>query len=126
MPSETSAATSLAVVRSPGRHSGHMSPGHEKSEDVVLLDRHQVRKQLPDIMGSVLARIWIDPDFHAEFMKDPRDALKANGVLLPNTIHIEFSVSHGERPKVVVYEQQQNSRFKLRLFYLQLIMLAGR
>ncbi len=119
-------STSLTHVRSPGMHSGHFSTQSEGAPQVELKDREAVRRQLPDILGGVLARVWIDPDFHSEFMKSPRDSLDRNGITLPENIHIEFSVSHGERPKVVVYEQQEDSRFRLRLFYLQLIMLAGR
>ena len=33
-------------------------------EELYLENRHAVREQLPDILGRVLARIWIDEKFH--------------------------------------------------------------
>lgn len=95
-------------------------------DDLLLNNREEVRQQLPDIMGQALARIWIDPEFHRTFAADPVGTLRESGVFLPETMSIEFSVSASERPKVIVYEQPEGSRFKMRVFYLQLVMLAGR
>jgi hypothetical protein len=95
-------------------------------QDILLRDRDEVRKQLPDILGQALARIWIDPHFHQAFANDPVGTLAMSGVFLPETMAIEFEVSSGQRPKVIVYEQKPGTRFRLRVFYLQLIMIAGR
>lgn len=94
--------------------------------DTYIKDREQVRQYLPDILGKVLARIWIDSDFHAAFARDPEGTLARNGVHLPETMSIQFEKAQTDRPRVVVYEQQAGSKFKLRIFYLQLIMMAGR
>ena len=91
-----------------------------------LKNRADVRKYLPDILGRVLARIWIDSDFKEEFEKDPQKTLEYNGVYLPEDMSIEFQKPNSDRPRIVVYEQRPNSRFKLRVLYLQLIMMAGR
>ncbi len=88
--------------------------------------REDVRQYLPDILGRVLARIWIDPEFHAEFAKNPERTLAQNGVVLPENMSIEFQKQNTERPRIVVFEQQPGSRFKLRVLYLQLVMMAGR
>lgn len=88
--------------------------------------REDVRQYLPDILGRVLARIWIDPEFHAEFSKNPEQTLARNGVVLPENMSIEFQKQNSERPRIVVFEQQPGSRFKLRILYLQLVMMAGR
>ena len=95
-------------------------------EDVNLLNRAEVKEKLPDILGRVLARSWLDKDFMEQFKSEPLDVLRAAGVNLPETIHIEFQKANSDRPKVVVYEQQENSKLKLRVFYLQLVMVAGR
>ena len=91
-----------------------------------LKNRADVRKYLPDILGRVLARIWIDSNFKEEFEKDPQKTLEFNGVYLPEDMSIEFQKPNSDRPRIVVYEQRPNSRFRLRILYLQLIMMAGR
>ena len=89
-------------------------------------NRDEVRKFLPDILGRVLARIWIDSDFREQFSTDPQKTLEFNGVYLPEDMSIEFQKPNSDRPRIVVYEQRPNSKFKLRVLYLQLVMMAGR
>ena len=88
--------------------------------------RDDVKKYLPDILGKVLARIWIDPDFHREFSRNPSKTLAKNGVVLPENTEIEFQREDTQRPRIVVFERRHGSKFKLRIFYLQLVMMAGR
>lgn len=95
-------------------------------EETYIADREEVRRFLPDILGKVLARIWIDAEFHSLFSRDPEGTLAQNGVHLPETMSIEFQKPQSDRPRIVVYEQPTNSKFKMRVFYLQLIMMAGR
>ena len=89
-------------------------------------NREEVRKLLPDILGRVLARIWIDSEFREKFSIDPQKTLEFNGVYLPEDMYIEFQKPSSDRPRIVVYQQRPNSRFKLRVLYLQLVMMAGR
>ena len=89
-------------------------------------NRDEVRKFLPDILGRVLARIWIDSNFREQFSTDPQKTLEFNGVILPDDMTIEFQKPNSDRPRIVVYEQKPNSKFKLRVLYLQLVMMAGR
>ena len=91
-----------------------------------LKNRADVRKYLPDILGRVLARIWIDSNFKEEFEQDPQKTLEFNGVYLPEDMSIEFQKPNSDRPRIVVYEQRPKSKFKLRVLYLQLVMMAGR
>ena len=93
---------------------------------VDLQNRDDVKEQLPDILGRVLARAWLDKEFLEEFRENPLGVLANAGVHLPNTMHIEFQKANSDRPKVVVFEQPENSKLKLRVFYLQLVMVAGR
>ena len=89
-------------------------------------DREDVRQNLPDILGKALARTWIDNEFHQAFDHDPVGTLASHGVFIPNTMSIEFQRKTSDRPRIVVYEQNPNSKFKARVLYLQLVMMAGR
>ncbi len=91
-----------------------------------LKNKTEVRKHLPEILGRVLARIWIDTDFKEQFSVDPQKTLEFNGVYLPEDMSIEFQKPNSDRPRIVVYEKRPNSKFKLRVLYLQLVMMAGR
>ena len=89
------------------------------------MDRDAVKKFLPDILGRALARMWIDNEFQISFSEDPKGALENAGVYLPEEMTIEFSKKISDRPKIIVYEKPNNSKFKIRILYLQLVMLAG-
>ena len=91
-----------------------------------LKNRSEVRKFLPDILGRVLARTWIDAEFKEQFHEDPQKTLEFNGVYLPEDMSIEFQKPNSDRPRIVVYEQRPNSKCRLRVLYLQLVMMAGR
>ena len=95
-------------------------------EDMHLVSKEDVKKYLPDILGRALARVWIDSSFNKIFSQNPQKALERHGVFLPENVNIEFQKPDSDRPSVVVYQQSQGSKFKLRLFYLQLVMMAGR
>ena len=95
-------------------------------EDMHLISKEDVKKYLPDILGRALARVWIDSSFNKVFSQNPQKALERHGVFLPENVNIEFQKPDSDRPRVVVYQQNQGSKFKLRLFYLQLVMMAGR
>ena len=88
--------------------------------------RDDVREFLPDILGKALARTWIDIDFHQAFDNDPCGTLELHGVYLPENMTIEFQRQNANRPRIVVYEKRPNSKFKMRVLYLQLVMMAGR
>ena len=94
--------------------------------NIQLQTKEDVRSLLPDILGKVLARVWLDPSFHREFSQDPQKTLESNGVFLPENMSIEFQKQNTDRPRIVVFEQKPGSKFKLRVFYLQLVMMAGR
>ena len=94
--------------------------------NIQLQTREDVRSLLPDILGKVLARVWLDPSFHREFSQDPQKTLESKGVFLPENMSIEFQKQNTDRPRIVVFEQKPGSKFKLRVFYLQLVMMAGR
>ena len=95
-------------------------------KNLVLKNREEVKKYLPDILGRVLARIWIDKSFKESFKSNPRQVLNDNGVFIPDDMILEFQKPNSDRPKIIVYEKRQNSNFKIRVVQLQLVMLAGR
>ena len=95
-------------------------------KDLILKNRQDVKKYLPDILGRVLARIWIDKSFKDSFKSNPKEVLKANGVYLPDDMILEFQKPNSDRPKIIVYEKKEKSNFKVRVVQLQLVMLAGR
>lgn len=96
------------------------------SGNIHFENRDDVRSLLPDILGKVLARVWIDPVFHRSFSRNPQATLENGGVFLPETMSIEFQKADSDRPRIVVYERKENSKFRLRVLYLQLVMMAGR
>ena len=115
---------SLAVSIKTGKQD--LIPTSLNMENRRFETREDVRNFLPDILGKTLARIWIDPEFHNNFASNPLKALAENGVMLPENIVVEFQKQDSQRPRVVVFEQKPGSKFKLRIFYLQLVMMAGR
>ena len=88
--------------------------------------REDVRERLPEILGKALALIWIDKEFAKVFATDPQGTLEAQGIFLPDYMAIEFQKPDTNRPRIVVYEKRPNSNFRLRILYLQLVMMAGR
>ena len=95
-------------------------------DEIFLENRNEVKKYLPEILGRVLARTWIDENFKEVFKKDPLKTLSDNGVFLPEEMFLEFQKPDTKRPKIVVYERKGKSNFKVRVVQLQLIMMAGR
>ncbi|MGA1180566.1 MAG: hypothetical protein ACO3U1_08160 [Marivivens sp.] len=95
-------------------------------ESLHLHDREEVRKFLPDILGRALARIWIDQNFASAFASDPKKTLEEAGVHLPENMSIEFETASRDRPKIIVFESQPNSKYRMRVLYLQLVMMAGK
>ncbi len=112
----------LPVVRKQGRVGRY----NLVNEGVRFKNREEVRERLPDILGKALAMIWIDKEFANVFARDPQKTLESEGIILPENMAIEFQKPGTDRPRVVVYEKRPNSNFRLRVLYLQLVMMAGR
>jgi len=108
------------------RRSDSDDPFKLVSEQVKFANKEEMRSRLPDILGRALARTWIDSSFHDEFARNPQGTLMAYGVELPDNMSLEFQKPESDRPRIVVYEQKPNSKFRMRVFYLQLVMMAGK
>lgn len=115
--------TSLPIKFSPNENNHALEL---VDKDLFLKNREDVKKYLPDILGRVLARIWIDKTFKENFKSDPKYILNENGVFLPDDMILEFQKPNSDRPKIIVYEKKPNSNFKIRVVQLQLVMIAGR
>ncbi len=93
---------------------------------IYLNSRKDVQAILPDVLGRVLARIWIDPEFRDHFKMQPQKTLEIHGIFLPEGMSLEFQKPDSDRPRIVVYEKKPDIKFKLRVLHLQLVMIAGR
>ena len=91
-----------------------------------FIDPHNVRERIVDYLGAVLARCWIDPNLMDELDKAPHRALRHIGILLPDEFDLRVERPHRDRPRLVLYECNQERTFKRRVCYLQLIMMAGK
>jgi len=95
-------------------------------EKTIFKNRDEVKEQLPDICSRALARAWIDERWKQELMADPQTALEREGVYLPKEMGIDYEGASGNRPKLIIFEQVPDTKFKMRVCYLQLTMMAGR
>ena len=93
---------------------------------IHLNNRKDVQAILPDVLGRVLARIWIDPEFRDAFKSNPQKTLEVHGIFLPEEMTLEFQKPNSDRPRIVVYEKRPDIKFRLRVLHLQLVMIAGR
>ena len=84
--------------------------------NLKLTSREDVRSLLPDILGKVLARVWLDTNFHREFSQDPQKTLEINGVFLPENMSIEFQKQNTDRPRIVVLSKNQIQSLKFEFF----------
>lgn len=91
-----------------------------------VIDPQNVRERIVDYLGAVLARCWIDPNLMEELDKAPHRALRHIGIVLPDEFDLRVERPHRDRPRLVVYECNQERTFKRRICYLQLIMMAGK
>lgn len=96
--------------------------GRFSEQDIILETDEQIQELLPDVLGQALARTWIDKRFLEAFYQFPVEILERGGVYLPDHISVEFQKEQKSRPKVIVYERQDNKSRKL--LELKLIMVA--
>ena len=95
-------------------------------ENVTFTTREEVAKNLPDICSKALARAWIDKGFYDLLSQDPIAVFRTQGVTIPDNMTITFDRSGKNRPKLIVYETNPNSKFKVRVCALTLTMMAQR
>ena len=74
---------------------------------IYLNNKKDVQAILPDVLGRVLARIWIDAEFPRDaFKSNPQKTLEFHGIFLPEEMTLEFQKPNSDRPRIVVYEKK--------------------
>ena len=92
----------------------------------LVIDSRQIKERIIDYLGAVLARCWLDRTLLEQIETHPHRALRSLGILLPDEIDIKVERFNLERPRLVIFEYNQERTYRRRVCYLQLIMMAGR
>lgn len=92
----------------------------------IVIDARQLKERIIDYLGAVLARCWIDPELLDRIEAGPHRALRHLGILLPDEIDIKVERKNATRPRLLIYEWNQERSYKRRICYLQLVMMAGK
>ena len=92
----------------------------------IVIDSRQLKERIIDYLGAVLARCWIDRSLLGQIEINPHRALRSLGILLPDEIDIKVERLNKERPRLVIFEYNQERSYRRRVCYLQLIMMAGK
>ena len=92
----------------------------------IVIDSRQLKERIIDYLGAVLARCWIDRSLLNQIEMNPHRALRSLGILLPDEIDIKVERLNKERPRLVIFEYNQERSYRRRVCYLQLIMMAGK
>ena len=92
----------------------------------VVIDSRQIKERIIDYLGAVLARCWLDRSLLYQIEMNPHRALRSLGILLPDEIDIKVERFNLERPRLVIFEYNQERSYRRRVCYLQLIMMAGK
>jgi len=92
----------------------------------MVINPQEIREKILHYLGAVLARCWIDRELLGDIERDAHRALRHLGILLPDEIEIKVERPSKDRPRLVIYEHDGNRRFRRRICYLQLIMMAGK
>lgn len=92
----------------------------------IVIDSRQLKERIIDYLGAVLARCWLDRSLLGHIEASPHRALRGLGILLPDEIDIKVERLNKERPRLVIFEYNQERTYRRRVCYLQLIMMAGK
>ena len=92
----------------------------------IVINPSELKEKILDYLGAVLARCWIDRSLLGEIERDAHRTLRHLGILLPPEIEIKVERPGRDRPRLVIFEWDENRRFKRRICYLQLLMMAGK
>ena len=118
-------APSAAVMPTPWTEPNEQEFVQEPPIDVII-DSRQIKDKIIDYLGAVLARCWLDRSLLYQIEMNPHRALRSLGILLPDEIDIKVERFNLERPRLVIFEYNQERSYRRRVCYLQLIMMAGK
>ena len=118
---------SLSAVGEPNSWRSQSEPEFEQEPPIeIVIDSRQLKERIIDYLGAVLARCWIDRSLLGQIETNPHRALRGLGILLPDEIDIKVERLNKERPRLVIFEYNQERSYRRRICYLQLIMMAGK
>ncbi len=115
-----------AALSSPGWTSPEEPEFDQEPPIEIVIDSRQLKERIIDYLGAVLARCWIDRSLVGQIETNPHRALRRLGILLPDEIDIKVERLNKERPRLVIFEYNQERSYRRRICYLQLIMMAGK
>jgi hypothetical protein len=92
----------------------------------TIIEASDVKERIMEYLGAVLARCWYDKDLAHGLAEAPHKALRKIGVFLPEELEIKIERKDMQRPRLVIYEWNGERTFKVRICYLQMIMMAGK
>ena len=118
-------APAAAVMPTPWTEPNEQEFVQEPPIDVII-DSSQIKARIIDYLGAVLARCWLDRSLLYQIEMNPHRALRSLGILLPDEIDIKVERFNLERPRLVIFEYNQERSYRRRVCYLQLIMMAGK
>ena len=118
-------APAAAVMPTPWTEPNEQEFVQEPPIDVII-DSSQIKERIIDYLGAVLARCWLDRSLLYQIEMNPHRALRSLGILLPDEIDIKVERLNKERPRLVIFEYNQERTYRRRICYLQLIMMAGK
>lgn len=92
----------------------------------IVINSSQIKERIIDYLGAVLARCWVDRTLLDKIDANPHQALRHIGILLPPEIDIKVERANQQRPRLVIYEYNAERTMRVRVCYLQLLMMAGK
>ena len=92
----------------------------------VLSNEAEVRKELPQVIGKLLALCWINNELASYFLSNTKNFLDKIKIELPDSIIIEVKKETKAKPSITVFQIAEGSKYKQRLFKLSLKLIANR
>ena len=92
----------------------------------VLHNETEVRRELPQILGRLLAFSWINEELAAFLLNDTKEFLESINISLPPSIVVEVTQEKKAKPSITVYQIEKGKKFRQRLFKLSLKLMANR
>lgn len=92
----------------------------------ILTNEAEVRKELPQVLGKLLALCWINQELAGFFLSDTRNFLEKIQISLPESIVIEVKKEVRAKPSITVFQIEEDRKYKQRLFKLSLKLIANR
>ena len=92
----------------------------------ILTNEAEVRKELPQVLGKLLALCWINQELAGFFLSDTRNFLEKIQISLPESIVIEVKKEGRAKPSITVFQIEEGRKYKQRLFKLSLKLIANR